>query len=70
MREVTRLVGEPPLCAIPLIESRRDRLRKVVRRLLALAAVLAAAAAVASWVHVQVAPLDVAWFVLLNRLGL
>jgi uncharacterized protein involved in exopolysaccharide biosynthesis len=69
MREVARLVGEPPLCAIPLIESRRDRLRKVVRRLLALAAVLAAAAAVASWVHVRVAPLDVAWFVLLNRLG-
>jgi len=69
-REITQLLGAPPLAVIPYIETKVDRLRRLWRRTLATTAVIGGVAVAAVLIHWLVMPLDVAWYVALQRLGL
>lgn len=68
-RTLTRLSGAPPFAAVGYIETSAEvnRQAQLRRRLVGMA--IGALLAVLVLVHLFVKPLDVAWFVLLNRLG-
>ncbi len=67
---VAELLGAPPLAIIPYIETKADRLRKLLQRTLATAALVGSIAVAAVLIHRLVVPLDVVWLMGLQRLGL
>jgi len=67
---VAKLLGAPPLAIIPYIETKADRLRKLLQRTLATAALVGSIAVAAVLIHRLVVPLDVVWLIGLQRLGL
>jgi uncharacterized protein involved in exopolysaccharide biosynthesis len=69
-RQLASVAGYTPLAVVPFIETRRDRQRKRTYLLVAVIAAMVFAAAAALYLHNKVAPLDVLWAVLLNRLGI
>jgi type VI protein secretion system component VasF len=69
-RGVANLVGAPPLAVIPHIESPGDRRRRNARRVLTVVLFLVGLVLVLLALHFFVRPLDVAWFILMRRLGL
>ena len=69
-RAVLAITGAPPLAAIPYIVTPADRRRRVMRSLIWLVGVVATLAVGAAVVHFFVMPLDILWFVLLQRVEL
>ena len=67
---VAELLGAPPLAIIPCIETKADRLRKLLQRTLATAALVGSIAVAAVLIRRLVVPLDVVWLIGLQRLGL
>ncbi len=67
---VAELLGAPPLAIIPYIETKADKLRRLLRRTLATAALVGSIAVAAVLIHRLVVPLDVVWLMGLQRLGL
>lgn len=69
-RDVARLLNATPLAAIPLIENRADARRALMRKLGFIGAVAGVGVLVVLLFHWLVVPIDVAWLVLMRRLGL
>jgi len=69
-KNITELLGAPPLAVIPYIETKVDRARKFWRRTFTTVALVGSIALAAVLIHRLIMPLDVAWFVGLQQLGL
>ena len=69
-RQLAMALGDTPLAVVPMIVTRRDRRRAFLVWVLAVLLVVAIGGAVALYLQVFVAPLDVLWTVLLNRFGM
>ena len=69
-RAVLAITGAPPLATIPYIATRADRRRRVWRGLGWFFGILSALVAGAAAVHFFVMPLDVLWFVVIQRIEL
>ena len=69
-RVVLAITGAPPLATIPYIATRADRRRRVLRGLGWFFGILSALVAGAAAVHFFVMPLDVLWFVVIQRIEL
>lgn len=69
-RTLTRLSGAPPFATVGYIETRAELKHQVTVRRRLLYAAIGAAVAGLLVVHLLIKPLDVVWFILLNRLGL
>jgi polysaccharide biosynthesis transport protein len=69
-RALAGMMGQAPLAVVPRISNRRERRKVWRKRMISTLAIVAAVAAVISYVHLQVAPLDVVMTVLANRFGL
>lgn len=69
-RQLAAAVGGAPLAVVPTIRTIRDRRRTLAVAASVLSIVVLVVAAVALYLQVFVAPLDVLWAVLLNRLSL
>ena len=68
-KDVTRLLGTPPLAGIPYIQTGPERRNRILRRIFGTLFILAAVGAMLWAIHTFVLPLDVAWFSLLRKLG-
>jgi fatty acid desaturase len=64
------ITGAPPLASIPYIATAAVRRRRAVRVIGWLAAIVGSLAAGAAVIHFFVMPLDILWFVLLQRIEL
>jgi uncharacterized protein involved in exopolysaccharide biosynthesis len=69
-RAVLAVTGAPPLAAIPYIATAADRRRRISRTVTWLLGIVGALAAGLAAIHIFVMPLDVLWFVLLQRIEL
>lgn len=69
-RAVERVQGVPPIAEIPIIQNTTDVTQKRKVKLTALVAVPAAAVVVALLIHFFVISLDVAWYVVLRKMGM
>ena len=69
-RAVLGITGAPPLATIPYIATRADRRRRVLRGFGWFFGILSAVVIGATAVHFFVMPLDVLWFVILQRIEL
>ena len=64
------VIGVPPLVVIPYIENVADQAKKQTMRLGIVATVIVLGIGILTAFHFLFMPLDVAWFVILRRLGL
>jgi len=69
-RAVLAITGAPPLASIPYIATPADRRRRAVRALGWLVAIVGSLVGGAAVIHFFIMPLDVLWFVLLQRIEL
>lgn len=69
-RQLATVLGDAPLAVVPLIRTRQDRRKAVILRGLVVAAVVICLAGGAAYLNTHVAPLDVLWAMLANRLAL
>ena len=69
-KTIMRLLQVPPLGAIPVILTEKDRRRKSLKWIGILLSVLAVIAIALAVVNYFYEPLDVLWFTILNRIGL
>ena len=69
-RQLEAAAGGTPLAVVPVIRTIRDRRRAIAVTASVVLFIALTAAAVALYLQLFVAPLDVLWVVLLNRLGL
>lgn len=69
-RQLTRLTGEPPFAVVSYIDNSDDLASRHVWRKRAVFAGVGLAVLAVVFFHIFIKPLDVAWFILMNRLGL
>jgi hypothetical protein len=69
-RAVLAITGAPPLATIPYIATPADRRRRILRVLAWFFGIVLTLAAGAAAVHFFVMPLDILWFVVLQRIEL
>jgi hypothetical protein len=69
-RAVLAITGAPPLAAIPYIATASDRRRRVLRIFAWVFGIVGGLSAALAVLHFFVMPLDVLWFVLLQRIEL
>ncbi len=69
-RAVLAITGAPPLAAIPYIATASDRRRRVLRVFAWVFGILGGLAAALGALHFFVMPLDILWFVLVQRIEL
>ena len=69
-QELVNVIGAPPLVVIPYIENAVDQARRQRMRMSLVVSVLVLGVGTLTAFHFVVMPLDVAWFVMLRRLGL
>lgn len=69
-QELVSVIGAPPLVVIPYIENAADQAKKQTMRLSIAITVVVLGIGTLTAFHFLVMPLDVAWFVILRRLGL
>ena len=69
-RAVLAITGAPPLAAIPFITTAADRRRRLLGMTAWIFGILAALLVALALVHFFVMPLDVLWFILLQRIEL
>jgi hypothetical protein len=69
-RAVLAITGAPPLATIPYIATKVDRRRRILRGLGWFFGIVFGLVAGAAAVHFFVMPLDVLWFVILQRIEL
>ena len=70
VRQLTEIMGEPPLVAIPYIDNDEDRRRRQHAFGYSVLAATAAGIMVLVYLHYMLQPLDVIFFLVLNKLGL
>ncbi|MCB1679484.1 MAG: hypothetical protein KDI16_12450 [Halioglobus sp.] len=70
IRQLTEIMGEPPLVAIPYIDNDEDRRRRQHAFGYSVLAATAAGIMVLVYLHYMLQPLDVIFFLVLNKLGL
>lgn len=61
VQELAGVTKQPVLAGIPYLETIRDRKKRLIKRLIFLACLIALTAAVLWTVHVMIAPLDLLW---------
>ena len=69
-QELVNVIGAPPLVVIPYIENAADLAKKQRLRLGMVASVIVLGIGTLTAFHFVVMPLDVAWFVIMRRLGM
>ncbi|MFU8817197.1 MAG: hypothetical protein ACNA7W_17760, partial [Pseudomonadales bacterium] len=68
--ELTRLTGKPPFAVVAYIDNSDDIRKRVALRRRALAAVAVSMVLGITYFHLFIKPVDVAWFMFANRLGI